>query len=332
MKAILLFPPNWSACVSGPHLALPLLAGMGRNSDWQIETWDLSEEFYRTYAKPPDRFTVWRASQAGDFDTLDRLYFAWEDQLRSMQQACEGEVFGLLSGFSFPRFQSLPLAEVERLVREGTAYTSFLTDHIFPRLLKVQPTVIGITIASQEQIVPTLELLSLVRKALPDTFLVLGGNIVTRLRETSALAVLSSLADQIVLFQGDVAFSRVLHCVNESGVLVARKQLPKVVSDESIPYELWPVPLFEGIAFDQSVGTPVLSYVSTRGCYWGKCHFCAIPAGWSKRGYGGSAPGDFVANQLIQMALESGIPRVKFVDEAVPPSKVRPLSRRLRES
>ena len=225
----------------------------------------------------------------------------------------------------------MPLAAVEYLVRDGTVYTPFFVNRVVPELCKIEPSIIGITVASQPQIVPAIELLQLVRKALPNAFLLLGGNIVTRLRESPAFHTLRSLADQIVLFQGDLAFARVLDAVEKLGAQKARQQLPNVTGEESIPYESWPIPLFDGIAFNEGVGRPVLTYVSTRGCYWGRCHFCAIPAGWSKNGYAGSAPGDFVANQLVQMVSETGIPRVKFVDEAVAPGKVRLLSRRLRD-
>lgn len=333
MNAVLLFPPNWSACVNGPHLALPLLAGMARGTEWSVEVRDLSEEFYRISARPPCPAALRKAVQKGNFGALDQLYFTWEDQFQSLSRTAAGiDSLGLLSGYSFSEFQSLPLHEASRAAMEGTIYTRFLTERVLPSVLGTQPSVIAITIASQNQMIPALELLQLIRKELPDTFLLLGGNIVTRLRESPAFAVLTSLADQTVVFQGDLAFLRVLQAVGDSGVRKARQTLPRVVSDESVPCDSWPVPAFDGIAFEHTAGTPVLPYVSTRGCYWGKCHFCAIPAGWSSTGYGGSAPASFVAKQIVQMATETGIPRVKFVDEAIPPGKVRSLSRLLRGS
>src|SRR5688572_28133339 len=97
-KAILLFPPNWSAIVSGPHLAMPLLAGVAKRLGWESETWDLSEAFYRTYAAPPTRYAVEKAAKNGSFVKLDQLYFDWEDQLRSHQETGKfGSDFGLLS-------------------------------------------------------------------------------------------------------------------------------------------------------------------------------------------------------------------------------------------
>lgn len=330
-KVLLLFPPNWSACVSGPHLAMPLLAGAAMTMGCTVEVVDLSEQFYRTYALPPTRAAVSKASREQNFEALDQLYFDWEDQLRQNPSGAEyGVTFGLLSGYHFEYLRSRPLSEiVNHLNEEGTLYSSFLNDYLLPKLLGEPPNVIAVTIASQEQVIPAIELLRFVRNAVPNAFLALGGNIVTRLRDTKVFNVLASLADQTALFQGDLAFSRLLKAVNQVGVHKAKEILPRVVSEEQIPYELWPVPAFMGIAFPESVGTPVLSYVSTRGCYWGKCHFCAIPAGWAVKGYGGSAPGSFVASQLVQMVTETGIPRVKFVDEAIPPSKVRLLSTEL---
>ena len=329
LRAILLFPPNWTACVSGPHLALPLMAGVAKRLGWQAETWDLSEIFYRTYAVPPTHSSLLDTVHDQNFDVLDELYFGWEDQFRSIDPFNESN-FGLLTGYRFHEMKSMSLAEVAKVTIQGTVYSKFL-ERVINKLETIHPQVIGLTIASREQVVPAIQLLSEIRTKMPETFLVLGGNNVTRLRASPAFNVFTSLVDHIVLFQGDVAFANVLTAIRELGVKNARRDFPKVTSDELVPYESWPVPDFSGIAFDKMIGTPVLSYVSTRGCYWGKCAFCAIPAGWSTKGYGGSAPPDFVAHQLVDMTRETGIPRVKFVDEAVPPSKVVPLSRRLTE-
>jgi radical SAM family protein len=328
--ALLLFPPNWTACVNSPHLGLPLLCGSAKRVGWNCETWDLSERFYRTHANPPARFSIVHAAANGDFATLDRLYFDWEDQLRSLP-GLQGlnNPFGLLSGYSFAANKSL--RDATEVIKEGTIYTNFLNEWLLPQIVTRDPAVVGVTIASQEQLLPAIELLLTIRSNLPNVFLVLGGNVVTRLRETNAFRLLQSLVDQIVIFQGDQAFADLLRAIDEFGVVGARKVSPGIVGDELIPYQFWPVPDFTGIAFDEFVGTPALSYVSTRGCYWGKCHFCAIPAGWSTKGYGGSAPGEFVADQLIRMVEATGIRRIKFVDEAIAPAKTDPISDRLRE-
>lgn len=329
----LLFPPNWSACVSGPHLALPLMSGIALRLGWTAEIRDLSQEFGSVYTQIPSASQMAETSNLGDFEALDDLYFSWEDQFRSLAATCSsGWRFGLLSAFSFDAHSQMPLARVLEQIRSGTVYTPFYREVVLPRLLRDTPAVIGVTIASQAQVVPAVELLTLIREAMPQCFIVLGGNIVTRLRGTPAFDVFASLADRVVVFQGEAVFADILRQVDALGVDVMKAQGRHALGDEMIPWEDWPVPDFGGLDLSGYIGVSTISYVSTRGCYWGKCHFCAIPAGWSTRGYGGSAPGDFVARQLSEMVGHTGVPRVKFVDEAFPPAKLRELSRELARS
>lgn len=329
-QTILLFPPNWTSCSSGPHLAGLLLAGAAESVGWSAEVWDLTAQFCRSLATPPSRVAISDAVERRAYETLDKYYFDWEDQMRAgLAHRIGGAQYGLLSGCTFSEMHDRPLRDVIDLVRGGTVFSKFIRDSVLPRIEQRKPSVIGVTIASQQQIIPAIELLLRIRETFEDIFLVLGGNIVTRLKGCDAFDALASLADHTVLYQGERAFASVLNIVKEVGPERARKVLPSIAGDESLPHELWPVPNYAGIDFDQYIGTPTLSYVSTRGCYWGRCHFCAIPAGWSRSGYGGSAPADYASGQLAQMVSETGISRVKFVDEAMPPAKVLPLANQL---
>jgi hypothetical protein len=325
--AALLFPPNWSACVSGPHLAAPLLASVAKARFWEAYCLDLSAEFYSQFACAPSRADLTAASAAGDFDRLDEIYFGWEDELRRVGNELARTPFALLSGFDFSALSGEPLSEVEAFLRlRGTLFDQFYHNSVVPRLLASGAAVIGVTIASHHQIIPALRLLQIIRDEMPGALLVLGGNIITRLRQTTAFDVFRRLADQIVVYQGELAFERTLDMVETLGVRRARRELSSVAGDERIPHNKWPVPIFDGIDFDDIVGVPTLSYVSTRGCYWGRCSFCAIPAGWASGGYAGTAPAEFVFEQLQRMTSDTGVPRIKFVDEAIAPSKVRKLS------
>ncbi|MFZ1547313.1 MAG: radical SAM protein [Candidatus Nitrotoga sp.] len=314
-------------------MALPLLAGGIKSLGMSCSVWDLTQEYARRYTAPPSRDAIVDACRQSDFAKLDNLYFDWEDQFVALtDNVAEKNMSGLLSGFSFSQLRSLPLEEAATLFRNTSPYSYFYRDHALPRLAAEKPAMVGITVSSLEQLLPATELLTLIREQLPETFIVLGGNIITRLRESPAFPFLSSLVDQIVLYQGDLAVRRTMQAVAKLGVQKARKILPHIIADEQIHHDSWAVPSFDGINLDSYVGTPAIPYVSTRGCYWGKCNFCAIPAGWSKSGYAGSAPADFIVRQLEKMCSETGIFRVKFVDEAIAPSKARELSILLKQS
>lgn len=321
------FPPNWSACVSAPHLALPMMSGAAHVAGWNCETLDLSALYYSTSLARPLQSEIEQAVRSSDYPSLDAMYFKWEDDIR---RASVRQEFQLLSGFPSSPWSDVPLSEVaEGILAGGSSFSGFYREVAIPSIVARSPSVVAITIASSHQVVPTLELLLRLRAALPDVYVILGGNVLTRLRKSPALGVLQRLVDRLVLFQGERAFIETLDAVRRHGVTEARRRLPAMAGDESIPYGEWPCPCFDGIDFEAYPGVSALSYVSTRGCYWGRCHFCAIPAGWSTTGYGGSAPPNFVADQLRAMRAATGISRIKFVDEAFPPAKARPLGRLL---
>lgn len=311
---------------------MPLLAGAARARSWDALCWDLTEAFSRTCAVSPAREAVKEACARGDFEELDQLYFLWEDQFQTVasnhRRRCS---FGLLSGFHHDDLSGIPLGAVaSALTSEGTIFDTYYRDVVLPRLHSLKPSVIGITIASHHQVIAALRLLQFVREALPKALIILGGNVVTRLRHSNAFRVLQAHADQVVIYQGDLAFGQSLQVVESVGVQKARKVLPLIAGDQQVAYESWPVPCFDGIDFDGFVGIPVLPYVSTRGCYWGRCNFCAIPMGWSEQGYAGSAPAQYVKDQLVSAVQTTGIRRIKFVDEALSPAKAKRLASFLR--
>lgn len=80
------------------------------------------------------------------------------------------------------------------------------------RLLDEVPDVIGVTVASEHQLLPAIELLKLIRVVVPGSFVALGGNVVRRLRGETSLNVLLGLADQTVTYRGEAPW-RTVHRV-----------------------------------------------------------------------------------------------------------------------
>lgn len=333
MRAILLFPPNWSACVSGPHLALPLIAGGIAETGWDVETWDLSLELYRSIGWQPNSGEIAEACKSGNYERLDDLYFQWEDRFKSSADK-HNLNFGLISGFFGGYFDSKNILDLLAVIKKGTVFTDFYASFLLHRLKERDPDLIGVTIASHHQLLPAIELLLHLRAWVPNALIVLGGGVVTRLRDSAAFGEILKLADKAVLFQGDSVVRQLCAELTDSWPVKdsgSRKFLcgqgPLNPSGHAVPLDQWPTPFFTGLRTGEYPGRNTLPYVSTRGCYWGRCPFCAIPAGWSPTGYAGSAPADLVVRQISEMIAETGIKRIKFVDEAFPPAKVFTLAR-----
>ncbi len=315
MKVVFLFPPNWSAITNSPHLALPLLAGTIASENAKIKIWDLSKEFYNSYGSQPDKNVIINACDIEDFEVLDKLYFNWEDDFIKLARERKFE-FGLISGFYKeiePTFNNY-----HDQIKEGTIFSQFYNQHVYPILKEITPSLIGISISSVNQLLSTLELLIGLRKILPKTKIVLGGNVVTRLKNSAEFIRINKLVDYIVFYQGEKAINKICNLSMTPSV--------HIFADEYIPINEWPIPNFDGLNLKEYPGIPTLPFVSTRGCYWGKCSFCAIPAGWSRKGYSGSMTPDLMIQQIKHLVLKYKINRIKFVDEAFPPSKVIPLS------
>lgn len=316
-SSLLLFPPNWSACVSGPHLALPLIAGALKREHIDVSVYDLSEEFYRLYGHQPDNAAIRKACDDEDIGILDDLYFKWEDSFLPLAKK-HGQAFGLLSGFNGGNYNGEDIDDLVQRIEKGTVYSEYFDSIVRKKVVEHDPGLVGISISSYNQIFSAVELILRVREWLPKCKIVLGGNILTRLRDSRSFGQLEKLVDRMIIYQGDaaiIAYYKAVFSGIDSDCNYAM---------EKIDYNHWPTPYFKGLNYGSYPGgVNTLSYVSARGCYYGKCSFCAIPAGWAKGGYAGSAPGMFAVQQIKQMIQETGLARIKFVDEAFIPSKCR---------
>lgn len=316
-KAILVFPPNWSACVNGPHLALPIIAGSLKNYNFEVDIWDLSEEFYRTNGnRPPNEILIETAAK-NDFRQLDELYFKWQDSFLELAEEYNNS-FGLLSGFN-EKQNIYSLVQIIKIINQGTVYSNYFKNVIIPRIDLYRPLFIGVTISSQNQLFSTIELAVLIKKNYPHIKIILGGNYITRIRNTKSFYELSSIFDKVILFQGDLEIINYLKASVDEKII-----LPS--DNQKIEPELWSTPNYEGLPVGNYPGINCVSFVSTRGCYYNKCPFCAIPKGWSESGFAGSIRTELLVEQLENVINLTNINRVKFVDEAFMATRIKKMN------
>jgi hypothetical protein len=266
-KVILVFPPNWSSCVNGPHLALPIIAGSLKKYNYEVTIWDLSEEFYRLMGNRPSQEILINAATKNDFQQLDKLYFKWEDSFLEIAKGHNNR-FGLLSGFNENQ-KIHDLSQIIKIINQGTVYSNYFKNVIIPRIDLYQPSFIGVTISSQYQLLPAIEIAVLVKKNFPHIKIILGGNYVTRIQNTKSFHELSKLFDKVIVYQGDLEIIEYLKEFSEVKI-----DLPS--NNQKIDPELWPGPNFEGLPIGNYPGVNCLPFVTTRGCYYNKCSFCAI--------------------------------------------------------
>ena len=208
---------------------------------------------------------------------------------------------------------------------------------IRPIMERDRPVMIGISVVQQKQLIATFTFCKMIKEEFPATHITLGGNIITRIRDTlPEMAGLWEWFDSAVVYEGESAYLKLTEAVKTGGDFSKLPNLiykdetgvhtNKEVCSENLA-EL-PPPDFDGLPLEKYfVPHLMLPYLATRGCYWGRCTFCDHFQGYVE---------GFRTKQVDQIMEEIKFLKEKyetrffhFTDESYPPALFQKLSRRL---
>lgn len=224
--------------------------------------------------------------------------------------------------------------------RGENMFLEFFEEQVVPKIEDYRPGILGLSVSSPHQIIPAFTLASLVRKRMPEIHIVVGGGYYTRmLIDPRRLAPLFDVIDSIVVYEGETALLRLAEALDGDGRL------------DGVPNLVWrdggqmrvnqpfhhervddlPTPTFDGFPLDQYLNQQlVIPYLTSRGCYWGKCAFCTsfetYKGGYRQRKI------DLVVEDLKKLSEECGSNVFFFVDQATSPAALRRISQALIDS
>lgn len=331
-RVVLVFPPSWTLTTGSAHLALPLLQGWLRSRGVETLALDLNIRAAALFGCHLDAATAATAADAGTLEDMNAPYFEAEDRLNEIAKGYAG-TWNIQTGFAF---DDQPQQSTQRLfeaIRRPSPFSAVLESAV-REIEGANPDVVGISVASEFQLVHAFTLAQLIKASGSRAAVILGGNIITRLFEPLSSAVRTfDFVDGLVPYGGEGAlealaaikgdsdrFGEVPDLVwREGGVVRTNARGPVFAPDSAV------APSHEGLA-SPYWGVSYSTMVSERGCYYGKCSFCAIPFGWGPDGYAGRRGVDATAMDLRSVANETGTARFKFVDEAIRPSLVASLT------
>ncbi len=208
-----------------------------------------------------------------------------------------------------------------------------------PAILEEKPEIIGISIVLRQQLFSTMTFCAMIKEQFPGIHVTIGGNTVTRLRDVlPTTPKLFALFDTAVVYEGETAFLQLVEAVgadrnfNEIPNLLWRDDAgihtSPVTSSENMA-DL-PPPDFDGLPMDRYfVPEPVLPYLATRGCYWGRCEFCDHGEGYTA-GYRTKKIQEIV-EEVRFLRDKYHTRHFHFTDESYPPALFRKLTRQLKE-
>ncbi len=218
-------------------------------------------------------------------------------------------VHGDLSEFS-PRDLSLAASG-----KAGTVFSGYFRDALLPRVVRMRPRGVAISVNYRHQILPAFELAGLLRRRLPGIPVFGGGGMFTSWRP--------SLRGMDCSF---LPFARVGFGPGEHSLAALTGSAPTgggIFFEDGEAVEFLPdfgfAPLREYLSPE-----PVLPVTSTRGCYWRRCRFCPEAVA-PIHPYRATDPGTFPA-LLRELSDRYGVRRFHLTDNAIPVPVLRSMA------
>jgi len=213
-------------------------------------------------------------------------------------------------------------------------------DHcVRPAIEAERPDVIGISIVLRQQLFSSMTFCAMIQEHFPNIHVTIGGNTVTRLRDVLPdTPKLFALFDSAVVYEGETAF---LQLVEAIGTNRDFREIPNVLWRDEAGIHTSPVtsaenmadlppPDFDGLPLEKYfVPEPVLPYLATRGCYWGRCEFCDHGEGYTA-GYRTKKIQEII-EEVRGLRDKYHTHHFHFTDESYPPALFRKLTRQLKE-
>ncbi len=337
MRAALIFPPQWDP--RQPPLAPALLAGILLRAGAETRVFDLNISLYRRLlqAKTPgdiedylvrrlldpktllDAQAFLRISQEAQnifdsrFDPAGRARLFWD--------ACAGLPSTNSSvGWKTAAEQSEKLPFIRHLGKE------------LAEILHWSPELIGFSIISDTQLPAALALAAFLRKQLPDTKIVFGGDAVTYRRSLlAAQGWLGSTINAVCLGDGEPFLAATAECKSPGAFPNAlswgKTGAYHIASPEIHDFSLLNTADFSVMPLRDYL-TPhlVMPIETARGCPWGRCSFCIHPVrSATGRPMYRPRPMPAVAGEIGKL-FSAGYRRFFIVDEALPPARLRELA------
>jgi hypothetical protein len=324
MKILLVFPPQFDPTIPNlalPCLTAVLRAAGHEvvQRDLNVESNDIllsAEELERAFQKIGENYNTLRffGSDTGKIDRLmsqkdilireienakkvwraPRDFYDYQRFMESKHRLEDGlRVISLaypnsyLSFIQFEMYYSTQSTEqILKAVQDPSLnlYIDFYMRHIISGLIREAPQVVGISIAAVSQVIPGLTLAYLLKRAIKNVHIVIGGTYFTNLRENLIHNTrLFSLVDSIILYEGETALTKLVDCLESGRKLTAVPNLifktgGKIVVNDNVWVENLdelPTPTFEGLPLQLYFSPhPVLPLYASRGCYWKQCAFC----------------------------------------------------------
>lgn len=223
---------------------------------------------------------------------------------------------------------------------QGMLSDFFLSREVLDGITNASPQLVSFTVITRSQLLYTLVIARLLKQQSPETKIVVGGGVPTRLinagEDIRHLLEGISDIDYYIIGPGESALIELIEFiqgeradVNVSN-LAYRRNGKLVLNPQSATDEESVCPDFDGLPFGLYFSpTLVLPYLLTRGCYWNQCLFCDHRYMYNSHYY--EPPIDVVIDHLSYLSSKYQTNNFYFCDESPRPEYLSLLSQAIVE-
>ena len=158
-------------------------------------------------------------------------------------------------------------------------------EYLTPKIPWDDYRVVGLSIIHIGQVIPGLTLARQLRQRYPHLHIVIGGSVFNRHADLldDKQELFKQFFHSLIVSEGEQPLDQLLSHLKENKPLNTVPNLiyleeNKVIRNpksEALPYDQLVCPTFDQLPLEKYLMPyPVLPYMSSRGCYWGKCTFC----------------------------------------------------------
>lgn len=330
MKTLLIMPPVFIP--TNPYLSIPSLTAFLRTNRIQTDQMDLNIEFfnyifskeYLSLLKNRSDFLLYSSpvSQRHRYYLAGELLSFLEENLGWALQALKNKegfysidrymsarailqkVFLLISTLYAPAninwytFAIKPIknpADLNRLTSDSriNPFIEIYERLFLPKIINGRYNLIGISVTSEDQIIPAFTLSRLLKRISPDIHIVFGGSLLSFIDKKlyTNIKYFSNYLDSIILYEGEKPLLSLAEAICENNSFEKVPNLLYFLGNEisqnktKMPLEIneLPTPDFDGLDMDLYIQPErVIPVITSRGCYWRKCAFCQMPLSYQK--------------------------------------------------
>jgi anaerobic magnesium-protoporphyrin IX monomethyl ester cyclase len=328
----LINPPGWILNAGGAYIALPLLKSALANQNVDSNVVDANLDAASFYNLKIDEADLKNIGDDFSLASLNKPYFREQNRMMELASAFNAswdiQLGYIPVGYDFSSSES-----VREFSNHKSVYTSYFKTELIPSIQRSNPLLIGISVTVPQQLLPTFEFCRLLRSEGYEGKIVLGGNMITRVGSNFNLPWVFELIDALVLFQGENSIPDYFNCIQNNLPIgnvpnLVWKRGNEIVTNEveHVKPSAFTRPDFSDLRVGEYWGNNYLTLLGSRGCYYGKCSFCAIPYAYGNNGFLGHDKPSNVFEDIILNKEKFGINNFKFTDEALHPTILKRLS------